>query len=112
MGIYSQFKSYGTDIGTRVFLLKPSTGKTHQIRVALKSVGAPIIGDRLYGGNLDTSIDRTYLHAFSLRFQLNGQEYSYLAPPKHGRLFLAPQVVELIESTLTPPWNIDFPKLN
>ena len=34
----------------RAFFLRPETGKTHQLRVALKSVGSPILGDELYGG--------------------------------------------------------------
>ncbi|MCG8672234.1 MAG: TIGR01621 family pseudouridine synthase [Pseudomonadales bacterium] len=108
----TQFKSFGTNTGIRVFLIKPSTGKTHQIRVALKSVGAPIIGDSLYGGSQNQEIDRTYLHAFSLHFRYGHQDYSYIAPPKHGRLFQEPEVQKIIETRLTPPWGIDFPKLN
>ena len=32
----------------RGFLLLPRTGKTHQLRVALKSLGSPVLGDALY----------------------------------------------------------------
>lgn len=45
----SQFFSFGLG-GLRGFIVKPATGKTHQIRVALKSVAAPILGDERYGG--------------------------------------------------------------
>ena len=34
----------------RAFLLKPETGRTHQLRVALKSLGAPVLGDEVRGG--------------------------------------------------------------
>lgn len=33
--------------GLRAFLLKPETGRTHQLRVALKSLGAPVLGDEV-----------------------------------------------------------------
>lgn len=51
--------------GSRLFLVLPHTGKTHQIRVALKSLGAPISGDSLYGG---AEAGRMFLHAAGLRF--------------------------------------------
>ena len=49
--------------GRRLFLLRPRTGKTHQLRVAMKSLGAPILGDALYGGR---AAPRLMLHAQSL----------------------------------------------
>lgn len=42
---HTQFFSTPIKPGLRLFLLKPKTGKTHQLRVALKSLGAPILGD-------------------------------------------------------------------
>lgn len=33
--------------GVRAFLLKPETGRTHQLRVAMKSLGAPVLGDEV-----------------------------------------------------------------
>jgi 23S rRNA pseudouridine1911/1915/1917 synthase len=36
--------------GYSLLLLKPRTGRTHQIRVHLKHLGCPILGDPLYGG--------------------------------------------------------------
>jgi hypothetical protein len=35
--------------GLRAFLLRPETGRTHQLRVALKSLSSPVLGDELYG---------------------------------------------------------------
>uniref|UniRef100_A0A0C3U9Q6 Pseudouridine synthase RsuA/RluA-like domain-containing protein n=1 Tax=Guillardia theta (strain CCMP2712) TaxID=905079 RepID=A0A0C3U9Q6_GUITC len=41
----------------RLFLLKPSTGKTHQIRVAMKCLSSPILGDAIYAGNAAKGVD-------------------------------------------------------
>ena len=52
----------------RAFVLKPQTGKTHQLRVALKALGSPILGDPTYAAAADAaSEERTYLHAAALR---------------------------------------------
>jgi 23S rRNA pseudouridine1911/1915/1917 synthase len=50
----------------------PLTGKTHQIRVHLSSMGHPIVGDNLYGGKINKNqpIKRIFLHAYSLEFNL------------------------------------------
>lgn len=49
--------------------VSPHTGRTHQIRVHLASIGHPIVGDKLYGRKKDTlSIKRHFLHAYSLEF--------------------------------------------
>jgi tRNA pseudouridine32 synthase/23S rRNA pseudouridine746 synthase len=47
----TQFFGYGLGDGYRLFLLKPLTGRTYQIRVVLTSIGAPIIGDSRYYEN-------------------------------------------------------------
>ena len=46
------------------------TGRTHQIRVHLKSIGHTIIGDELYGNGLNTElgINRQFLHAYKVNF--------------------------------------------
>lgn len=43
------------------------TGRTHQIRVHLSSIGHPLLSDSLYGKK-DTRIHRCALHAWKLRF--------------------------------------------
>jgi RluA family pseudouridine synthase len=43
-----------------------ATGRTHQVRVHLSSVGHPVLGDRLYGSMRAGTIERPLLHAASL----------------------------------------------
>lgn len=81
----SYFISQGfSNMPFRAFLIKPYSGKTHQIRVALKSLGAAILGDSQYQG---AAADRVYLHAYALRFCLNGTNYQYVQPPTEGVLY-------------------------
>lgn len=80
----TQFFSYSISPGLRAFVLKPSTGKTHQLRVALKSLGSPILGDKAYGG---APAERTYLHAYQLNFDYLGKTYCCQALPTQGQCF-------------------------
>lgn len=79
----TRFESVSCEPNLRLFILKPQTGKTHQLRVAMKSLGSPILGDTLYGKNTE-NIDRTYLHAARLQFEFKGQAFDVFTPPKEG----------------------------
>lgn len=50
----------------------PETGRTHQIRVHLSSIGHPILGDRVYGGAGDDArrlgLARPFLHSWRIAF--------------------------------------------
>lgn len=47
----------------------PHTGRTHQIRVHLASIGHPIVGDTLYGPKANNlGLERHFLHAESIEF--------------------------------------------
>ena len=47
--------------------LRLETGRTHQIRVHMRHLGHPLMGDDLYGGSLDL-IQRQALHSWRLEF--------------------------------------------
>ncbi|MDO9547207.1 MAG: RluA family pseudouridine synthase [Pelolinea sp.] len=51
------------------------TGRTHQIRVHLSSIGSPITGDTVYGHSTPTmKLDRHFLHAKRLEIKLPGNQ--------------------------------------
>lgn len=79
----TRFESVSCEPNLRLFILKPQTGKTHQLRVAMKSLASPILGDVLYGKKTE-KIDRTYLHAARLQFEFKGQAFDVFTPPKEG----------------------------
>lgn len=78
--------------GLRVFWLRPLTGKTHQIRVAMKSLGSPILGDQKYAGEVS---DRGYLHAAVLAFEWQGELVCYRSWPTQGEHFSASLIAQL-----------------
>ncbi|MBS1208589.1 MAG: hypothetical protein H6R19_987 [Proteobacteria bacterium] len=97
----SQFFSFSVGGGMRLFVVRPRTGRTHQIRVALKSLGAPILGDERYGGS---PADRGYLHAYALRFMWRGVLQSFVLPPAEGAAFAG-----CADQLPDAPWTLDWP---
>lgn len=65
--------------------LYPETGRTHQLRVHLKELGHPIVGDELYKGR---AADRLMLHASSLEITI---------PESDRRIFVSktPDIFEI-----------------
>ncbi|EPP34526.1 ribosomal large subunit pseudouridine synthase D [Chlamydia ibidis] len=66
-------------------LLLPETGRTHQLRVHMRHIGTPILGDPVYGFaavNASYGLDKQQLHAYSLDFvhPLNQQRVTLTTP--------------------------------
>ncbi|MEZ9230644.1 TIGR01621 family pseudouridine synthase [Vibrio amylolyticus] len=108
----TQFMSLPGEPGERLFLCKPHTGKTHQIRVALNSVGSSIVGDSIY--NASSQSDRGYLHAFGLNFTHKALEFQFVCDPREystlGEKWHEPLVSEGIATWLKPDL-LAWPKL-
>jgi 23S rRNA pseudouridine1911/1915/1917 synthase len=72
----------------------PLTGRTHQIRVHMASVGCPIAADTLYGfRNPSVDLDRHFLHAFQLSICLLGEKQ-----PHHFQADLPEDLAAILEN--------------
>ncbi|MNO36412.1 Ribosomal large subunit pseudouridine synthase D [compost metagenome] len=79
--------------------LRLGTGRTHQIRVHMTSIGHPLIGDKMYqvegitdSSELNSYITRQSLHAYELGFKhpLTGKHFTFTAPlPEDMRLLMS-----------------------
>lgn len=126
------------------FALKPETGKTHQLRVAMKSLASPVLGDRRYEQVLDQKADeskgdavevlpevshkgldvleeseengssypeRSYLHAYKMRFDLYGKRYEIIDPTFEGDCFeLQANLNNVDIESLLKPEELHWPK--
>ncbi len=99
----------GRRSGLRLFVLKPKTGRTHQIRVAMKSLGSPILGDPLYSRfDLARAEERTYLHAYAIRFKLGEETVTVTEPPESGAEFQTDAFQQVLRS-VHDPFRLQFP---
>ena len=64
----TELKLLAYDKNFSLILARPFTGRTHQIRLHLKHLNCPVIGDELYGKKIP-NVKRQYLHASKLEFQ-------------------------------------------
>lgn len=80
------YKVLATDGKRSLVLLKPETGRTHQLRVHMKHINTPIVGDRVYGKSQPGQ--RLYLHALELEIT---------TPPSKRQVFKAAAPAEFVE---------------
>jgi tRNA pseudouridine32 synthase/23S rRNA pseudouridine746 synthase len=68
--------------GKIAFLLKPETGRTHQLRVAMKAIGSAVLGDVRYANTVEAGKEaRGYLHCAALRLVIGGSIHQVVCPP-------------------------------
>jgi 23S rRNA pseudouridine1911/1915/1917 synthase len=79
-----------------LLLLQLETGRTHQIRVHLRAIGYPVVGDPVYGVGHNARrlhVPRQFLHAYQLQFRhpTTGAELTFEAP-------LPPDLQEVLDN--------------
>lgn len=76
----TQYRVLASSLGKTLIQCQPHTGRTHQIRVHLKHLGHPIIGDPLYGRRGGHA--RHFLHAWKIAFAHpdSGKPMEFCAP--------------------------------
>lgn len=96
-------------------LFHPYTGKTHQLRVAAKSVGLPLLGDDIYRDGTTTTSNtntriRTLLHATAIHVELQDGPLTIWSPPPFAHLLwqsenasLEPLLTTLMEKHCNVP---------
>lgn len=75
----TEYEVLATDGRISLLRVMPVTGRTHQIRVHLASLGHPILGDTLYG-HPDPAMPRQALHAAALSITDGENEMHFRAP--------------------------------
>ncbi len=91
---YEVLERFGAPDQVEAVLLRvtPETGRTHQIRVHLASIGNAVVGDALYGPKADIySLGRHFLHASSIEFSVGGRRVRVEAD-------LTPELSSLLDS--------------
>lgn len=96
--VLKEFKGYS------LVEASPKTGRTHQIRVHLASLGHPVVGDEKYKlKKVSKSFEgqRQLLHAVSLTFEFSGEKYSFFSDlPEDFTDFLKNLTKELQEDSI------------
>ena len=102
----SLYRTLSRGTGAALVELRPETGRMHQLRVHLASIGRPIAGDPRYGGALMLAgqpVSRLMLHALALEFPHPiGGRFRLTAPPPTDFAAAAAAAGLELDETLAP----------
>ena len=75
----TNYKVLDKNTNSTLIILNPITGRKHQIRKQLFSIGFPVIGDSKYNfpENKINKNNNLMLHAYSIKFMINDKKYKY-----------------------------------
>lgn len=95
------------DEKTELITCKLFSGRTHQIRVHLESIGRGIMGDHLYGfKSKEDKINKIFLHAYILYFlhPKTGKKMEFVAPVQEAMMHYLNNNfnMEFINEAITP----------
>lgn len=93
----TEIELIGQNSPLSLLLCRPITGRTHQIRVHLKELGFPVLGDYHYAKKFSVHAKRHMLHAHRLFFPhpITGEEVALMAP-------LPPDFVQILQAHEIP----------
>ncbi len=82
----TQWQVVRRDRDRTLLLIHLITGRTHQIRVHMASIGHPVLGDPIYGGQTAKKAPRLMLHAAAIDFDhpVSGRRMTFIAPPEQA----------------------------
>lgn len=103
----SEYRTLCTRKGVSILSVTPVTGRSHQIRRHLSSIGHPVMGDLRYGGKRIRDMDGHALHSYRLSFPhpVSGAGVSIFSPvPEEFAGYLSRildgEIVPLLDSLL------------
>ncbi|MEO1641703.1 MAG: RluA family pseudouridine synthase [Pseudomonadota bacterium] len=76
----TRYETLKIEGGKSLISLKPKTGRSHQLRLHLKAIGTPILGDRFYGIGDDSPFLLLHATTLSFRHPHTNERQHHIAP--------------------------------
>ena len=98
----TNYKVLDKNTNSTLLILNPVTGRKHQIRKQLFSIGFPVIGDSKYNfpENKMNKNNNLMLHAYSIKFMINEKKYKYTVNvPDYFKIMLLKKRLTLFKNS-------------